>query len=279
MRRRDRNTGHGDRYPPSMNANTLHSLKIWFRNYVLSCSSSDQDDQRNIAIKEVHTHEVCLNAIRIAEDLGLEKRETRLAEIVALFHDVGRFSQYRQYKTFNDSLSINHAVHGAKLLVEHKVLRDLPKQEQDIIIRSVTLHNVFSLPEGLDERSLLFARLIRDADKLDILRVVIEYCGQGSGERAEAVALGLPDLPGYSPAVLDCLARGELVRKEALTTLNDFKLLQLAWLFDFNFTCSLRMVEERRYIPTLAAMLPRNREINGAVEIVRAYVSEKLKIS
>ena len=36
--------------------------------------------------------------------------------------------------------------------------------------------------------------------------------------------------------------------KDSLTTLNDFKLLQLAWLYDLNFACSLRMVVERDYI-------------------------------
>ena len=179
-----------------MNADALQSLKTWFRNYVHSCSLSVQEDQRNIAIKQEHTHQVCLNAVRIAEDLGLDQQETRLAEAIALFHDVGRFSQYQQYKTFDDSISVNHAVLGAKLLVEHNVLQDLPKHDQDIIVRSITLHNIFSLPNGLDEKSLLFARLIRDADKLDILRVVIEYSEQDEGDRAEAVALGLPDLPG-----------------------------------------------------------------------------------
>jgi putative nucleotidyltransferase with HDIG domain len=262
-----------------MNTDELHSLKTWFRNYVHSFFSSVPDDQRNISIKEVHTHEVCLNAVRIAGDLGLNRQETRLAETIALFHDVGRFSQYQQYKTFDDSISINHAVQGAKLLVEHKVLQDLPKQEQDIIIHSIILHNVFSLPEGLDERPLLFARLIRDADKLDILRVAIEYFKQEKGARAEAVALGLPDLPGYSHAVLNCLARGELARKEALTTLNDFKLLQLAWLYGLNYTCSLRMVEERGYIRTLATLLPRDREIDSAVETVSRFVRGKLMMS
>jgi HD domain len=261
-----------------MNADALQSLKTWFQNYVQSCSLSDQEDQRNITVKQKHTHQVCLNAVRIAEDLRLDQQETGLAEAIALFHDVGRFSQYLRYKTFDDSISVNHALIGAKLLAEHNVLQDLPKFDRDIIIRSVTLHNIFSLPKGLDEKSLLFARLIRDADKLDILRVVIEYFEQDEGDRADAVALGLPDLPGYSQAVLACLARGELARKEALTTLNDFKLLQLAWLYDLNFTCSLRMVEERDYIRTLAEMLPRNDEIAGAVEIVSNYVSGRLKI-
>jgi len=261
-----------------MNTDALQSLKTWFQNYVHSCSLPVLEDQRNIAIKQEHTHQVCLNAVRIAEDLGLDQQETRLAEAIALFHDVGRFSQYQQYKTFDDSISVNHAHLGVKLLAEHNVLQDLPKHDQDIILRSVTLHNIFSLPRGLDDKSLLFARLIRDADKLDILRVVIEYFEQDEGDRAKAVALGLPDLPGYSPAVLACLVRGELARKEALTTLNDFKLLQLAWLYDLNFTCSLRMVEERGYIRTLADMLPRNEEIAGAVKIVSSYVGGRLKI-
>lgn len=259
-----------------MNQNDLTALKNWFANYCASFSTPVAEDQRNIAIKQDHTHEVCLNAVRIARELRLNEERVLLAEAIALFHDVGRFSQYRQYKTFDDSISVNHAALGAKVLLENDVLRDLPKQDRDSIIRSVTLHNVFSLPEGLDERSLLFARLIRDADKLDILRVVIEYFGQDAGSRAEAVALGLPDAPGYSPAVLASLKRGEMARKADLANRNDFKLLQLGWLYDLNFTASLRMVAERDYIQKLAAMLPRNEEITQVVDLVRAYVREKL---
>ncbi|MGC1454808.1 MAG: HD domain-containing protein [Nitrospirota bacterium] len=258
-----------------MDQEDLILLKRWFADYCASFTMPSEVDQRNIAIKQEHTHQVCLNAVRIAEDLGLDQEDTRLAETVAVCHDVGRFSQYQQYKTFDDSISVNHAVLGTKVLLEHNALGSLPKHDQDMIIRSVTLHNVFTLPEGLDEQSLLFARLIRDADKLDILRVVIEYFEQDEGSRAEAVALGLPDEPEkYSPTVLACLVRGEMARKDALTTLNDFKLLQLAWLYDLNFACSLRMVVERDYIQKLADMLPRNTEIARAIETVRAHVDK-----
>ena len=258
-----------------MDQNELILLKRWFADYCASFSLPTEADQRNIAIKQEHTHQVCLNAVRIAEDLGLDQEKTQLSEAIALCHDVGRFPQYEQYKTFDDSISANHAVLGATVLLKNNVLGSLPKHDQDIIVRSVTLHNVFTLPEGLDEQSLLFARLIRDADKLDILRVVIEYFEQDKGSRAEAVALGLPDEPEeYSPAVLACLVRGEMAKKAALTTLNDFKLLQLAWLYDLNFTCSLRMVVERDYIRKLADMLPRNTEIARAIETVRSYVDK-----
>jgi hypothetical protein len=258
-----------------MDQNELVLLKGWFAGYCASFSLPTEAEQRNIDIKRKHTHEVCLNALRIAGDLGLDSLETRLSEAIALVHDVGRFSQYQQYQTFDDSISINHAILGTKVLLENNVLGGLPKHDQDIIIRSVTLHNVFSLPDGLDEVSLLFARLIRDADKLDILRVVIEYFEQDEGERAQAVALGLPDVPKrYSPEVLACLVRGEMARKEALTTLNDFKLLQLAWLYDLNFPCTLRMVRERDYIRKIAEKLPRNEEISRAIETVRGYVDK-----
>jgi len=261
-----------------MNQNNLTALKNWFEAYCASFFTPVAEDQRNITLKQDHTREVCLNALRIAEELRLDQERALLAEAIALFHDVGRFSQYRRYRTFDDSISGNHAALGAKVLVESKVLRDLPKHDQDMIVRSVTLHNVFSLPEGLDEDSLLFARLIRDADKLDILRVVIEYFGQDAGSRAEAVSLGLPDGPGYSPAVLASLKRGEMARKADLATRNDLKLLQLAWLYDLNFTASLRMVSEQDYIQKIAAMLPRNDEIAQVVDLAREYVREKLNL-
>ncbi len=260
-----------------MNQEELTSLKNWFGDYCASFSTPLQEDQRNIDVKRDHTREVCLNTLRIARDLPMNGEDTLLAEAIGLFHDVGRFRQYQTYKTFDDSISVNHATLGASVLLENNALRGLPQQERDLIIHSVTLHNVFSLPEGLDNRTLLFARLVRDADKLDILRVVIEYFGQEEGSRAEAVALGLPDAPGHSPEVLACLTRGEMARKSDLTTLNDFKLLQLAWLYDLNFASSLRMVLERQYIDKLAGMLPGTDEIKQAVELVRAHVDGRLR--
>jgi HD domain-containing protein len=260
-----------------MDQNELTSLKRWFAEYCASFFTTVVEDQRNLVVKQDHTREVCLNAVRIATDLKLSEHEVLLAEATGLFHDVGRFPQYQQYKTFDDSISVNHAALGARVLLEKNVLRGLPKPEQDLIVRSVSLHNVFSLPELLDERTLLFARLLRDADKLDILRVVLEFFGQDVGHRAEAVALGLPDTPGYSPVVLDCLKRGEMARKADLRTLNDFKLLQLAWLYDLNFKSSLRAVLERGYFDKLVSMLPATAEIAEAAALVRASVDRRLR--
>ena len=262
--------------PAMMNQKDLTVLKNWFADYCGHFSTHVEEDQRNFAVKKDHTYNVCLNAVRIGRSLQLNKQDMLIAEAIALCHDVGRFPQYLHYKTFDDDISANHAVLGAKVLLEQDVLGGLPEGEQNLIIRAVTLHNVFTLPDTLDHRTQLFTHIVRDADKLDILRVFIEYYDQEEECRATAVALGLPDTPGYSPTVLACLLQGRMALKSELKTLNDFKLLQLTWLYDLNFTSSLQMVQERRYVDKMAAALPENIAIREAIERARRYVAGKL---
>ncbi len=200
-----------------------------------------------------------------------------IAEAVALFHDVGRFPQYQQYKTFQDSISVNHAALGAKVLIETAVLRNLPKEEQDLIVRAVTLHNVLAVPGELDRDLLQLVKMVRDADKLDIWRVFLDYYAQPAKDKPTAVGLGLPDIPEYSPEVLTQLHQRKLVLLSSLKTLTDFKLLQLAWIFDLNFTASFRILAQRQYIDRFALTLPKTGAVADAVDTVREYLNEKLK--
>lgn len=254
----------------------MQSLKHWFSDYCRSFYTTDQADQKNILLKEEHTARVIANMAEIARRLAIEERRAEVAEVIALFHDVGRFPQYRQHRTFLDSVSTNHAVLGARVLTEHEVLKNLAPADREVILRAVSLHNVFSIPARLDEETLLFLKMIRDADKLDIWRVFIDYYNQPSGDRAEAAALGLPDTDDYSRDVLASLLRRELVHLSSLRTLNDFKLLQLAWVFDLNFTASLELLQKRSYIEGLAETLPRRPEITEAVDSVREYANSRI---
>lgn len=254
----------------------LSELRQWFSEYCRSFYTEDRSDQKNITLKEEHTGKVCENMLEIASALNLDAEKTTQAEVVALFHDVGRFPQYREYKTFRDSISVNHAALGARVLIENKVLAGLPEAKQQVIIRAITLHNVFTIPAGLDDETLLLLKMIRDADKLDIWRVFMEYYELQDDDQPKAAALGLPDLPEYSSEVLDSLIRREMVHLTSLTTLNDFKLLQLAWIFDLNFERSLQLVRERSYIDKLSATLPRTEDVARAVGSVREYIDARL---
>lgn len=258
-----------------MTSDDLISFKKWFSDYCSSFHSSDAGDQRNISLKEEHTFRVCQNMAEITEGLSLNDNRKMLAETVALFHDVGRFPQYAKYKTFRDSISVNHGMLGAQTIVEKDVLRNLSGEEQDIIVQSVTFHNAFSVPKKEKEEIVFFIQLIRDADKLDIWRVFLEYYGGSEESRASAIGLGLPDLPGYSEDVLSGIYHKEIISLANIRSLNDFKLLQLSWIFDLNFRPSFALLAQRDYIQRLAGYLPRTEETIKAIAFLKEYAEMK----
>ena len=84
-------------------------VKKWFINYVHTFKYNKPEIQQNIDLKEGHTIRVCEEIFHIGKQLGLNDNELRLAEIIALLHDVGRFEQYAHYQTFVDRNSENGA--------------------------------------------------------------------------------------------------------------------------------------------------------------------------
>ncbi len=83
-------------------------------------------------------------------------------------------------------------------------------------------------------------RLIRDADKLDIWKVVTNYYAERDRQRNVAIELDLPDTPVCSQNVIDLLNSRRFIRMRDLKTLDDFKLMQIGWAFDLNFAPSFR---------------------------------------
>ena len=256
-----------------MERNLLEHQKEWFAAYCRGFYTDSMSDNRNIALKERHTCLVRENMNHLTGHLAMNDGDRATAETIALFHDLGRFEQYRRYSTFRDDLSINQAALGVKILKDGDVLEIVPEAERRTIYLAISLHNVFRIPDTIDSRDLLFTRLIRDADKLDIWRIFVEYYGMPETERASAVGLGFPDLPGCSPDVLRSLEQREMVNLSLLKSLNDFKLLQLSWVFDLNFPASFRVAMDRGYIDGLSATLPKNRAVENAVRVVREFVT------
>ncbi len=253
----------------------LTPLKNWFDKYTKGFLSSSDEDNRNIILKIEHTHHVCENIILIAGSLPSLKNEIVLAEIIALFHDIGRFQQYQQYRTFRDAVSINHGKLGAKILIEKGILDLLDREERELVLSSVKLHNTFSLPHLEDARTITFLKLIRDADKLDIWRVFSEHFEADERERASAAGLGLPDTSSCSEKILARIHEKKMASLADLHTQNDFKLMQLSWVFDLNFSTSFRLFLERDYLNRLGRTLPESETILNALRLIREFASQK----
>ena len=254
-----------------MTPDELGRLSAWFTDYVAGFYTGDPETDANIGLKEIHTRRVRENMAAIAEALGQSPADRRLADAMALLHDIGRFEQYRVYRTFLDLASENHARLGIRVLARHRPMKALAPADRRRILRSIAFHNAAALPADEDEYGLTFMRMLRDADKLDIWRVVTEYYRNGASSSASAVGLGLPDIPECSGPVVKTLAAGRFVRISDVRTLNDFKLLQISWVYDLNYPPSFTMLAERGYLRAIADTLPPSSTVEKAVERAIEY--------
>jgi hypothetical protein len=245
----------------------FQKLQQWFTDYVATFKDLDPEGLRNILLKEDHTLRVvaCMDALAAGE--MLDSGETLIARTVALLHDVGRFPQYRRWRTFRDSESTNHARLSLEVIRSERLLEKLPDGERLLIEEAIRFHNLLAVPEQVASPTDRFIRLIRDADKLDIWRVFLEYYQLPEAERASAVGLGFPDLPEVTPACLDALACGVVVRLDQARVLNDFKVLQISWVYDLSFATTRRLLLERNYLTQLAATLPDDPQVQHAVSL------------
>lgn len=253
----------------------LSPLREWFASYCRSFRTADPDVQRNFDLKEEHTRNVCRDALLIAE--GMPRRFRMLAEVAALCHDLGRFPQFRDYHTFKDSESLNHAHLSAQVLKQHAPLDFLSEEERNCVEIAVRMHNAFHVPEGLPPVTTDLLRLLRDADKLDIWRVFIEYFHAPEAERPSGAGLGFPDLPGCSAEPLAAIGSGKMVQLSTLKSLNDFKLLQVSWIYDINFATTLRLIRQRSVLDEFAAMLPKDPAVVDVLAQVRRYLEQRLE--
>jgi hypothetical protein len=241
----------------TMNAQSLlPRLKTWFQEYIHQFSSHDPIVQKNMDLKAEHTRRVCETILDIGRSLDLSEEDLCFAEASGLLHDIGRFEQYRRYRTFADGMSENHALLGVKVMQANRVLDGLKPAAADLIVRVVENHNRACLPVGEEERCLFFLKLLRDADKVDIWRVVTQYYQDAGTNRNRTIELDLPDIDRVSPAVYEGLMNGKPVQMADLRTLHDFKLLQIGWIYDVNFPRTFQIVREKKYLEKIRNALP-----------------------
>lgn len=145
-----------------------------FRTYIDNYDPTDP----KIALKVTHTYRVAALCDDIARSLGLGQHDVDLAWLCGILHDVGRFEQVRRYETFVDSQSVSHAALGAEVLFDGAAgqagdIRNYvdASPEDEEIRAAVAHHSDLDLPDGLDAHCRQLCEIVRDADKIDILKV------------------------------------------------------------------------------------------------------------
>lgn len=185
-------------------------------------------DEMNL-LKLNHTYRVVENAQHIMKSESFSPELTALGEMAAWLHDLGRFSQFTQYRTFSDSKSVNHALLSCGEALRLGWLDDRSPADRNAILQAIAFHNLRDLPPNLPENDLLLAHLVRDADKLDIFTILDEAIKTNYLASHPEVYWGLPFTAPPSEAVVRSILAGESVSYSDINSFADFVFIQVSW--------------------------------------------------
>ena len=259
-----------------MELHHVENFRRWFDAYVNRFFGEDEYVNVHLRLKYEHTQRTCEEILRLAEPLALDDDQKRVAEVIALFHDVGRFPQFAEYQTFDDTRSVDHGRLAVEVLRREGVLTALRREERQWVETAIEHHGRKAIPADLRGRTLLFAKLIRDADKLDIFRVILEkYRLFREDPGGCPLEIPFPDSPEYSPEVIQSVLNGQLVEYPQLRTLNDVILCRIGWVYDMNFAASLAQVRDRHILDQLFDALPQTADIARLRTQVCEYVDTR----
>ncbi|MHC4911673.1 MAG: HD domain-containing protein [Planctomycetota bacterium] len=259
-----------------MEQEQLKRLKIWFDNYVCGFYGENEYVNANIRLKEQHTQRTCEEMLYLGDQLGLSDNQMRVAEAIALLHDIGRFEQFVKYRTYHDPRSVDHCLLGLEVLRRTKVLEGLDSEERQLIETAIEYHGSMELPGGLDGECLLFSKLIRDADKLDIFFVMEDnYRQYRENPEQFKLEVELPDEPQCSVEVVEKLLAEQRIDYRTPRTWNDMKLCQLGWVYDVNFPQTLGRITERGFLENIFDFLPDNEDIRKVRKKIFDYVGSR----
>lgn len=205
-----------------------------FKEYVYNFDINDM----NIMKKYYHSLRVEKICDQIARKENYNDTELELAKVIGLLHDYGRFLQWTKYHTYKDRDSIDHADLGVKLLFEDndifKYYKDINKYE--IIMNSIKYHNKLDIPSNLSNDNIKFCKLIRDADKLDILYMF-------SSKELIFIEDG-----NVTSAVKDSFDNENLVNLKDQKTESDNIIKTLAFIYDLNYKTSLKYLADNKIV-------------------------------
>jgi len=243
----------------------LTTLTQLYDAYVDTFRGSDGKLPVMMQLKRTHTAFVVKNAEAIVDGEGFSPEEREVSVAAALLHDTGRYEQLRLYNTFRDSDSVDHAVFSHDIVIEKGWLKKVEVEGrgreswEDAVLKAILYHNRRDLPEEIrDPPSTstsdlnllsLAAHTVRDADKLDIFRVLEDQVAHTDWKKDSRAFWNLAVSAPPNPVVVDCIEKGLPVDYQNITSLADFVLIQVGWMIaGIQFATSRRLCRERGHL-------------------------------
>lgn len=237
-----------------------------------------------IKTKTGHILRVAENSKKIAMDLKLTEEQIQLAELIGLLHDIGRFEQYKIFekdtnsKILDDTKKFDHGEAGVEVLKNNNYIRKYIQQDKydNIIYKAIYEHNKYALSKELQEDEELFCKIIKDADKIDLLyEAVYKYWQEP--ERIKQVEEGR-----LSKKMLEDFYAQKLSNNENRISETDQILRFASFIFDINFKYSFEILKEN---DNISKMIDRfnykiqntKEEMQKVKKIANEYINQKIK--
>ncbi len=216
----------------------------------------------------------------LAVNLGLTEEQIQLAELIGLLHDIGRFEQYRVLDkntsciVLDTTEKFNHGEAGVEILKKDNYIRKYVTQDtyDDLILTAVYEHNRYSLTEGLSKEKELFCKIIKDADKLDLMYEAIEVYWQ-EAEDIQEIEEG-----SLSEKMLADFYGHKLADNRNRISRTDQILRFASFVFDMHFPYSFKVLEQNNYV---SRMIDRfdyvRKETKEEMKKVKEVANEEIK--
>lgn len=251
----------------------LCAAKQTFSSYLSDFNCSDP----KIRLKICHTGRVMKACRYLSRTLNLTSEQTDLAMLIGLLHDIGRFRQLRLIGSFNDAI-LPHAQCSLDVLFGENKIRDFiePSAYDSIIYDSIQNHGIFQIDRSLPPESMLYARLLRDADKLD------NFYTKLTEDIPTMLDIKLPALQAepLSNYAYQTFLSCRPLRNDLRETHLDMWISYIAYIFDLNFAGSFAYIRKKNYIPRLFARVsctdPKTAQrISQLEETAQSYISSR----
>ena len=220
-----------------------------------------------ISYKYYHSYRVMDNMVVLAKNMNFSYADINLAKCIGLLHDIGRFEQFTKYQSFDDKL-LDHGDYGVKIIKELKILSEfnIKKEDYDVVYKAIENHNKYAIANNLNKRELLFAKMIRDADKLDILYAL---------NNSEIKSVIFEDDSIISDKVTKAFFDNKPIKIDEYFTKNEKIVTIFAFAYDFNFNLSLDIIKYKKYYHKIYERLKDKKKFKIYIDYINKYITER----
>lgn len=255
-------------------AELLKSCYREFDSYFQSLSVVSPEIHHKVEDIRTHSLRVAANMKEISKVILQNEEEHLLAEVAGLFHDLGKADMFVQGTESPSTIQKDHAEHSCKMLQEMKFFQKIADDDQHVLVKAIESHNKAKLPKLDNEQQVTFARLLRDADKLDIFDSSYKFFKEKYGVQP-LMTYDLVNHHEYSDKILKSMMAGKIGLIEDMKTMNDYKLILLSMAYDLNYKYTFRLLSEKQYIQKIYETLPKRDQIIDAYRSLKLFVENK----